>query len=51
MIIIDSLHNPVLSLLLAPYNIKKEHCLCLVDATRMLLFTVEQAFSPVGDIW
>ena len=39
---------------MVPYKIKKECYLlrsCPVDARTMLLFTVEQVFLPMGDIW
>ena len=37
-----------------PYKIKKECYLlssCLVDTRRMVLFTVDQVFLPVGEVW
>lgn len=56
--VIDSLHDPDLSVMLVshvtPYEMKKECCLfrsCLVDAGRMLLFSVEPVFLLMGEAW
>ena len=50
--------NPDLSIVLVghvkPYQIKEECYLvrsCLLGARRMLLFTVEHVFLPMGEVW
>ena len=52
-VVLSSLHNPDLSLIVASYKIKKKCYLFsyLVDVRRMLLFIVEQAFLPTGEVW
>ena len=49
--IIDSLHNPDVSDIVAPYKIKAEYYLlrsCLVDTMKMLLLSIEQVFLLMG---
>ena len=52
--IINSPHNPDLSIIVAPYKIKKK-CYHLrnhdVDAKRVLLSMAEQAVPPMGEVW
>ena len=52
--IMGSLHNPDLSVMGAPYKIRKECYLlrsCIFDARRMLLLMVDQVFLTMREVW